>query len=119
MEAKLHFVFILSELKEQTVLHHQHAASTGTFRLDDVSLFGTVSSTSSNPSVNLSVSSNAASEAAATVITVTATASQIVTGDQTINLDVSGTNITAGDYTLNNSVITILDGQTTVQQHLL
>jgi len=65
------------------------------------------------PTVNLSVSSNAGSEAAATVITVTATASSAVTGNQTVSLAVSGTDITAGDYTLSNTTITIPDGATT------
>jgi uncharacterized protein YjiK/2',3'-cyclic-nucleotide 2'-phosphodiesterase (5'-nucleotidase family) len=63
--------------------------------------------------VNLSVSTNSASETAATVVTVTATASAPVCGNQTVSLGVSGTGITAGDYTLSNSTITILDGQTT------
>ena len=57
-----------------------------------------------NPTVNLSVSSNSGSEAAA---------SSAVTGDQTVTLGVSGTNITAGDYNLTNTTITILSGQTT------
>ena len=65
------------------------------------------------PSVNLSVSSNTGSEAAATVITVTATASSAVTGNQTVDLGVTGTNITAGDYTLSGSTITIPNGGTT------
>jgi hypothetical protein len=47
------------------------------------------------------------------VITVTATTSAAVTGDQTVNLAVTGTGITAGDYTLSNATITILSGQTT------
>jgi hypothetical protein len=65
------------------------------------------------PTVNLSVSSNAGSEAAATVITVTATASAPVSGSQTVNLAVSGANISAGDYTLSNAIITIPNGATT------
>lgn len=65
------------------------------------------------PTVNLSVSSNTGSEAAATSITVTATASAPVTGDQTVALTVTGTGITAGDYTLSNTTITIPSGQTT------
>jgi CSLREA domain-containing protein len=65
------------------------------------------------PVVNLSVSTSAGSEAAATVVTVTATASDPVVGPQTVSLGVSGTNITAGDYTLSNSTITILNGATT------
>ncbi|MEO7309228.1 MAG: T9SS type A sorting domain-containing protein [Chitinophagaceae bacterium] len=65
------------------------------------------------PSVNLSVSTNTGSEAAATSITVTATASAPVAGNQTVSLGVSGTNITAGDYNLSNTTITILSGATT------
>lgn len=67
----------------------------------------------STPTVNLSVSSNAGTEAGQTVITVTATASSAVSGNQPVNLVVSGTNITAGDYTQSNTVITILNGATT------
>ena len=66
-----------------------------------------------NPTVNLSVSTNTSTEAAATVITVTATASAAVSGNQTLALGVSGTGITAGDYTLSNATITIPDAQTT------
>ena len=65
------------------------------------------------PSVNLSVSASTGTEAGATAITVTATASAAVTGDQTISLAVTGTGITAGDYTLSNATITILNGATT------
>lgn len=65
------------------------------------------------PVVNLSVSSNAGSEAAQTVVTATATASAAVTGDQTVDLGVSGTGITATDYALSNGVITIPNGATT------
>ena len=65
------------------------------------------------PTVELSVSANAGTEAAQTVITVTATASQTVSGDQTVDLGVGGTGITGTDYTLSNTQITILDGQTT------
>ena len=68
---------------------------------------------SSGPaSVNLSVSANIGTEAASTVITVTATASAAVTGDQTLSLAVTGTGITAGDYTLSNATVTILNGAT-------
>ncbi|WP_338814546.1 T9SS type A sorting domain-containing protein [Bernardetia sp. Wsw4-3y2] len=63
--------------------------------------------------VNLSVSANTGSEAAATAITVTATAASAVNGNQTVNLGVSGTGITTGDYTLSSPIITILNGQTT------
>ncbi|WP_199328239.1 choice-of-anchor I family protein [Cylindrospermum sp. FACHB-282] len=64
------------------------------------------------PTVNLSVSTNTATEAGTTAITVTATTSSAVSGDQTLNLAVTGTGITAGDYTLSNSTITIPNGST-------
>ncbi|MGA7934700.1 MAG: esterase-like activity of phytase family protein, partial [Kovacikia sp.] len=72
----------------------------------------TVSSGSATPTVNLSVSSTTGSEAGQTAITVTAIASSAVTGDQTVNLGVAGAGITAADYTLSNTVITIPNGAT-------
>ncbi|MBD2204306.1 cadherin-like domain-containing protein [Calothrix sp. FACHB-1219] len=68
--------------------------------------------TGGTPTVNLSVSSNSGSETEQTIITVTATVSNTVSGDQTVNLGVTGTGITTGDYTLSNSVITIPNGAT-------
>lgn len=62
------------------------------------------------PSVSLAVSTNSGSEAAATVVTVYANTSGPVTNNQTVNLAVTGTNITAGDYNLSNNVITIPNG---------
>ncbi len=70
----------------------------------------TIQNDDSYPTVNLSVSSSNGSEAGKTVITVTATASKVVSGNQTVNLAVTGTNITADDYTLSNSTITIPNG---------
>ena len=64
------------------------------------------------PTVTLAVSSNAGSEAAETSIIVTATATAAVTGDQTVSLAVTGTRITAGDFTLSNATITIPGGST-------
>lgn len=67
----------------------------------------------SSITVNLTVSSATASEAtAASTITVTATASAAVTGNQTVTLSASGAFITAGDYTLSNTTITIPNGGT-------
>ena len=63
------------------------------------------------PTVSLSVSAGSGSEAAQTGITVTATASVNVSGTQTVVLGVSGTGLTAGDYSLSSAVMTILDGQ--------
>ncbi|MBU4424855.1 MAG: ExeM/NucH family extracellular endonuclease [Gammaproteobacteria bacterium] len=68
---------------------------------------------SANPTVTLSVSAATGTEAGTTVITVTATASAAVTGDQTVDLAVTGAGITAGDYTLSGTTITIADGATT------
>ncbi len=65
------------------------------------------------PNVNLSVSAVTGSEASGTVITVTATAASAVTGDQTVSLNVTGTGITAADYALSASTITIPNGATT------
>ncbi|MEO6327349.1 MAG: ExeM/NucH family extracellular endonuclease [Ginsengibacter sp.] len=65
------------------------------------------------PTVTLTVNTNTASESAATVVTVTATASSAVSSNQTVSLGVSGTGITAGDYNLSNTTITIPDGSTT------
>ena len=67
---------------------------------------------STTPTVNLSVSSNAGTEANTTAITVTATASSAVSGNQTVNLGVTGTGITTSDYYLSNTTITIPGGQT-------
>ncbi|GGN05003.1 hypothetical protein GCM10010967_45040 [Dyadobacter beijingensis] len=64
------------------------------------------------PAVTLEVSANAGSEADQTVITVTARASSAVTGNQTVNLAISGTGITATDYVLSGNTITIADGTT-------
>jgi hypothetical protein len=68
----------------------------------------------SNPSVSISATASTSSETSATVITITATASSAVSGgNQTVDLAVTGAGITAGDYTLTNTTITILDGATT------
>ncbi|WP_035090539.1 T9SS type B sorting domain-containing protein [Aquimarina macrocephali] len=67
----------------------------------------------STPTVNLSVSANAGTEAAGTVITVTATSSGAVVGAQTIDLATTGVGITASDFTLSNTTVTIPDGMTT------
>lgn len=65
------------------------------------------------PVVTLDADVNTGTEAAGTVITLTATASFAVTGDQTVGLTITGTGITGTDYTLSGVTITILDGQTT------
>ena len=65
------------------------------------------------PTVTLTANTNAGTEAGTTVITLTATASSTLTSNQTVNLAVSGTGITGGDYTLSSTTITIPSGSTT------
>jgi len=62
--------------------------------------------------VNLSVDVATGTEAGTTVITATATADAAVVGNQTLTITPSGTGITAGDYTLSTTTITILSGAT-------
>lgn len=62
------------------------------------------------PNVNLSVSASYGSEAGTTSITVTATSSSTLTSNQSVDLAITGTNITNGDYTLSNNTITLLAG---------
>ncbi|MEM6714747.1 MAG: hypothetical protein AAF622_06710, partial [Cyanobacteria bacterium P01_C01_bin.147] len=56
---------------------------------------------------------NSGAEAEGTTVLVTATTDGAVSGDQTLGLKIGGFGITAGDYSLSNSVLTLLDGQTT------
>ncbi|MEL6456991.1 MAG: ExeM/NucH family extracellular endonuclease [Cyanobacteria bacterium J06621_15] len=71
------------------------------------------SSGGSTPQVNLSVAPTTGTETNTTAITVTATASSAVTGNQTVNLALSGT-ADASDFTGTiPTTLTILDGQTT------
>ncbi|MEI6445398.1 MAG: choice-of-anchor I family protein [Nostocales cyanobacterium ELA583] len=65
------------------------------------------------PTVNLAVSSNTTSESSRNQITVTATASAAVSGNQSITLNVEGTEITPSDYYLSTGLLTIPNGQTT------
>lgn len=76
---------------------------------------GTVSvySIAVNPTAVLTTNAVVGSETASTVITLTATASAPVVGDQTLALNVFGSGITASDYTLSSPSITILNGATT------
>jgi hypothetical protein len=65
------------------------------------------------PVVNLSVTPTIATEAENTTVTITATTSAEVNGDQTISLNVTGDEITGSDFTLSNSQITIANDTTT------
>ncbi len=80
------------------------------FAVDSVSVAGSVNT---GIPVSLSFSSNTGSEAAGSQITITATASSAVTANETVDLNVYGSNITPGDYNLSNSTISIANGQTT------
>lgn len=91
-------------------------SNTGTLRIgagavaadNDLIIVGTVA-----PTVSLAVSSTSGSEADKTEITLTATTSSNVAGDQTVEVGVSGTGVTTGDYTLSAAKITILSGTKT------
>ena len=63
-----------------------------------------------NPSVNLSISQTSGSEIGLTAITVTATNDEPVVGDQYVYLDVSGSGITFGDYSVSGYQINIANG---------
>ncbi|MGJ8661028.1 MAG: Calx-beta domain-containing protein, partial [Bacteroidota bacterium] len=73
----------------------------------------TITDNDFNPDVNLSADLSAGTEVGQTVITLTATATYAVTGNQTVDLVVTGTGITGTDFVLSSSQITILNGQTT------
>ena len=96
-----------------------HTASSTDAKYNGISILPITANITDNdvvvtPTVNLSVSTNKGTEAEQTVITVNAIASSAVSGTQTVNLGVSGNNITlVNDYTLSNTIITIPDGQTT------
>ena len=87
---------------------------TGTLRIgagaiaadNDLIIVGTVA-----PTVSLAASSTSGSEADKTEITLTATTNSNVAGDQTVEVAVSGTGVTTGDYTLSATKITILNGK--------
>ncbi len=85
------------------------ARSGGSFYLDDVSVY----CEASPPSVNLSILPTSGSEnTSGTDITLTATASEAVSGDQTITIGLSGTAVAADFQSTPPTTITILDGQT-------
>ncbi|TWT84610.1 Bifunctional hemolysin/adenylate cyclase precursor [Planctomycetes bacterium CA13] len=61
--------------------------------------------------INLTVSLSEAAENEVSVVTVTATNDSNVTGNQTVDLVVTGIGISPGDFSLSASQIVILDGQ--------
>lgn len=80
---------------------------------NEISATVSVYSIAVNPTALLSTSFVVGSETASTVITLTATASAPVVGDQTLKINVLGAGVTASDYTLSSPTITILNGATT------
>ncbi len=85
----------------------------GTYSINDFTFNGTVVV---GTSVNLSVGAVTGYEATTTAITITATAGAPVVTTQTVNVAVTGTGITAGDYTLTlpaGATISITAGNTT------
>ncbi|MFA8434554.1 MAG: endonuclease [Marinifilaceae bacterium] len=66
----------------------------------------------SAPKVELSLSATSGTEADQTQITITATASKPVSGIQNVTISVKGNQITASDYLLSNSTISIPDNST-------
>lgn len=62
------------------------------------------------PDVQLTASLVTGTEAASTVVTLTATVTGTLATSETVDVIVSGTGITAGDYTLSNTTITIPAG---------
>lgn len=88
------------------------AGINGNYRIDDFHVFGT--SSGGPTSVGVSVSPTSVSETGQPTVTITATASAPVSGNQTVDYTISGTGITAGDFVSGGltGTITILDGQT-------
>ena len=62
------------------------------------------------PSVSLSLSKDTIKEAGTTSVNIIATASSAVSGNQQVRVSLSGLNVTNGDFTLADTLITITDG---------
>ena len=84
-------------------------ATAGTWRIDNVTFSGTQIQ-SQNPIVSLSVNPSSGSESGTSVFTITANTDIAVSGNKTVDVLISGTGITAGDYTLSNTTISIPNG---------
>ncbi|MCF8256624.1 MAG: lamin tail domain-containing protein [Flavobacteriales bacterium] len=100
---------------------------------NDIVVNGSVTAASGNPTVNLSASANTGSEAASTYFILTGTASAAVTGPQTVDVALSGTGLTNGDFRVDPDgpgatppsaitfpyTVTIADGQTSTDLILM
>jgi hypothetical protein len=92
--------------------HNRDSAGSGgrpSFAIDNVSVSG---SPAIGQPVNLSASASQGTENAQTVITITATVANPVSANETVTLQVAGTNISSGDYTLSSNSLVIANGQT-------
>ncbi len=86
--------------------------STSPWRIDNIE----VTCAASQPSIALSINATTGSEAATTAITLTATASTAVVGAHTVEVDLTGTGLTASDFSgvdfSNTVTISIANGAT-------
>jgi hypothetical protein len=100
-----------SGLQIRWVYHYISGSGTRPqLRLDDITITSEVFVPGIE--VNLSSSTNQGTESDQTVVTITATAVSTVATEQSVTIAVSGDNITAVDFLLSNSTITIPAGQT-------
>ncbi|MCA9084557.1 MAG: hypothetical protein KDA81_10905, partial [Planctomycetaceae bacterium] len=103
---------LTSEEAETFFVNLSNVAASGlNVTIADAQGLGTITNDDSTE-VTLQLSAGTGSEAAGTVITITATTAQPVSGNQTVDVQVTGTGITAGDYVLSSTTIQIADGQT-------
>lgn len=91
---------------------NENGADFGTGVPNPRTMLSPLSPCATGTTVDLSVSPSAGSERDATVVTLTATASEPVVGDQTVSVAVAGAGVAASDYTLSSSIITIPDATT-------
>ncbi len=87
----------------------------GTFRIDNLKLFGSVASSVAN-TVSVGVSPTSTTETATNTVTITVTSSSTVSGNQTVDYAITGTGITSSDFVGSPALtgtITILNGNTT------
>ncbi len=89
--------------------HYTSDAGASAWEIDNI----VVEDMGNLPVVELSIDVETGFENVGTVVTCTATASDPVSGAQTVTIGFSGTNIDANDGSLSNTTITIADGATT------
>ena len=104
------FTYNVNDMSSSVIMRILNDDNTAHLTIDYVTItdFGGVA----NPEVSISLSANAGTEADQTVITVTANTDMAVSGDQTVDVAVTGAGIDGNDYVLSNTTITIADGTT-------